>query len=377
MQEANDLRAILNAAEQAAASDDAAAAERLLREALALQESTAGSPRDEIARTLNNLAVVCEMTGKMADAETCYRRAYAIATATLPPSDPFVTTSRENLVQFCTSQGIPLERPAAIAARAPSPAPLEPEPAPAAAVAAPSPPAPAAPPRVEAPRAASPAATAASRPTTAAAPTRVARPVVPAPTEGGSRSIIVSAIILIAVVVAIVTALFWFASGASPEPAAPQPAAPASQSEPAPPPEAAPAPEAPAPAPAPAPVAPTPPERPPTTAPSSAPTVISAQICRSLSVADSWRCDVVSGTTGAGPIYFFTRVAAARDTTVEHRWYRDGRLHQSVELHIGANPGGFRTYSRTTVGAEQAGNWKVELRAADGRVLHEDTFSVR
>ena len=44
MQEANDLRAILNAAEQAAARDDAAAAERLLREALALQESTAGAP---------------------------------------------------------------------------------------------------------------------------------------------------------------------------------------------------------------------------------------------------------------------------------------------------------------------------------------------
>ena len=117
MQATNDLRALLNAAEQAAARDDAAAAERLLREALALQESTAGSPREEIARTLNNLAVVCEMTGKMADAETCYRRAHAIATATLPPSDPFVTTSRENLEQFCSSQGIPLERPAAVAAR--------------------------------------------------------------------------------------------------------------------------------------------------------------------------------------------------------------------------------------------------------------------
>ena len=38
---ANDLRAILNAAEQAVArGDNAAAAERLLREALALQEST-------------------------------------------------------------------------------------------------------------------------------------------------------------------------------------------------------------------------------------------------------------------------------------------------------------------------------------------------
>ena len=99
---ANDLRSILNAAEQAVAREDATAAEQLLREALALQESTAGSPRDEIAKTLNNLAVVCEMTGKLKDAETCYRRAHKIAMASLPASDPFVTTSRENLEAFCT-----------------------------------------------------------------------------------------------------------------------------------------------------------------------------------------------------------------------------------------------------------------------------------
>ena len=67
-----------------------------------------GSPREEIAKTLNNLAVVCEMTGKLKDAETCYRRAFKIATASLPASDPFVTTSRENLEAFCTAQGLPL-----------------------------------------------------------------------------------------------------------------------------------------------------------------------------------------------------------------------------------------------------------------------------
>ena len=76
-------------------------------------------------------------------------------------------------------------------------------------------------------------------------------------------------------------------------------------------------------------------------------------------------------------MYFFTRVASARDTVIEHRWYRDDRLHQRVELRIGANPGGFRTYSRNTIGSDGAGTWKVELRSEDGRVLHEDTFLVR
>jgi hypothetical protein len=85
----------------------------------------------------------------------------------------------------------------------------------------------------------------------------------------------------------------------------------------------------------------------------------------------------VSGTTGPGPLFFFTRVASARDTTIEHRWYRDDRLYQQVELDIGANPSGFRTYSRTTVSPDRAGNWRVELRTDDGRVLHQETFSVR
>jgi hypothetical protein len=48
-----------------------------------------------------------------------------------------------------------------------------------------------------------------------------------------------------------------------------------------------------------------------------------------------------------------------------------------VSLRIGANPSGFRTYSRTTVTADRAGTWKVELRSRDGAVLDEETFTVR
>src|SRR5206468_5720850 len=40
-----------------------------------------------------------------ADAEHCFRRACAIATAALKPDHPFVATSRQNLRDFCEARG--------------------------------------------------------------------------------------------------------------------------------------------------------------------------------------------------------------------------------------------------------------------------------
>jgi hypothetical protein len=86
----------------------------------------------------------------------------------------------------------------------------------------------------------------------------------------------------------------------------------------------------------------------------------------------------VRGSSEPGAFTFYTRLRTDADTTVEHRWYREGRLHQSVTLSVGANPGtGFRTYSRVTVSPARAGPWRVELRAADGTRLHEESFVVR
>ena len=85
----------------------------------------------------------------------------------------------------------------------------------------------------------------------------------------------------------------------------------------------------------------------------------------------------MKGEVGPGPIYFFTRIAAARDTTVQHRWYFRDQLHQNVMLTIQPNSAGYRTYSRTTIAPERAGEWRVELRTEDGRVLNEQRFTVR
>src|SRR5580704_371836 len=111
MPETRELRAFVDAAEQAAAAGEYAAAEHLLREAVLLQEDRLGSLHPDLANTLNNLGVVCEITDKPADAELCYRRAYAIATAALEPDHLFVATSRKNLRDFCEARGTPVELP--------------------------------------------------------------------------------------------------------------------------------------------------------------------------------------------------------------------------------------------------------------------------
>jgi hypothetical protein len=75
-------------------------------------------------------------------------------------------------------------------------------------------------------------------------------------------------------------------------------------------------------------------------------------------------------------MFFYTQLKSATATSIEHRWYQGDRLRQAVQLRIQANPGaGYRTYSRTTVSS--AGDWRVELRSADGTLLHEERFTVQ
>ena len=61
---------------------------------------------------------------------------------------------------------------------------------------------------------------------------------------------------------------------------------------------------------------------------------------------------------------------------VVHRWYRGDTLRQSVKLMIRATATeGYRTYSRQTV--EGGPDWHVEVRSADGTLLHDRRFVVR
>ena len=342
---------MIDAAQHAAAAGDYAAAEGLLRDAVATQAASLGSSHPDLATTLNNLAFVCERTGKVDEAERGYRRAHAIAVASLSPGHPLIKTSLSNLVEFCEARGIPLWTPPET--------PTEDEPLP--------------------DDEADPSAIEIA-PQIEVAPQVAEEPVLAS--RHPIRLIAAAALVIAAVVVIMVVA--------GPK----GPARPASQGS-----VVTEAPRAVTQAPtesvAPAepdvsktatPVPPPAPEstvtstrREPANADASV-TVLKAQLCSGLEKKGSpdWQCMPASGDLPPGTYMFYTRLLTTFETRVEHRWYRDGRVHQTMRLRVSASPGsGYRTFSATTVSPERAGEWKVELRAADGTLLDQASFRVR
>ena len=387
MDETSKITATVAAAAKAAGDGDYNAAERYLREVVALQEAAFGPVHPDLANTLNNLGVACEHAGRLDAAEDSYRRAYAIAQTAFAPGHPFVIRSAENLRDFCEARGRPFDLPAPAAAT------------PHAAVAVPR-----SIPDVPASVAPAPAMPAAAPPL-ASSPSRA--PVPPLPLAetpliqldsppyradaAPRRSRFLP--ILIAIGTAAVLVAWWLwpaiAPATTPAPeamqaptATPSPAAeldpfPAGPDAVRPEPEATPtAPDTPAPLPpvdSLDPVADVP-----QVASAAGPVaVVRADVCRKfLPRGSPWRCDVVEGSTTPGALVFLTRIRSPTPARIEHRWYRGDELIQSVDLRVGANAGeGYRTYSRNTVTAGQAGQWRVELRAGDA-LLHEQRFTV-
>jgi hypothetical protein len=352
MPDTREPRSVVDAAEQAAAAGDYASAERLLREAASLQEATLGPLHPDLANTLNNLGVVCEITHKPADAERCFRRAYEIATAVLEPGHPFVATSRKNLEDFCAARGETVD--------------------------APTPP-PAVDVQVDA-RQTESVAVAPQRSTYEEPRPAVARP--------SSRPFAIGALLAGGLLVTLLATAVWLRSNDEPESSAGTPSAPPAESpattaapKPIEPKRVEPKPTDVPKAIAPARTAPASPSR--STAapvPKSPLVVVDVQLCRDLRtggpVAGGWRCDPAGSPIAPGRLLFYTRLKSPTATTVQHRWYRGDRLQQAVELTIRANTrSGYRTYSRNTVSA--SGDWRVELRTRDGVLLHEERFIVR
>ena len=339
-----DPAPIIEAAQQAAAAGDYSEAERLLREAAAKQELSLGSLHPDLASTLNNLALVCECTNKLDEAERGYRRAHAIAVASLSPGHPFVTTSLKNLVDFCSTHGIPIWKPPATRSDDETSSP-EPE--------------------AEAPP----------------------EPVLPVYTAGRTwppRTIAV-ATLGVAVVVAVAFAVQRRGTSDTSDPLLEaQDRSTATDS---------PATSVTTPAlkgkhqptvtlerrtdTTPAPVErPNPPD---TSITPASVSVLHAQLCSALEKEGSpdWQCAPVIGDQ-PGTYIFYTRLLTNVGTTVEHRWYRGERVQQVRRLRVAASPGrGYRTFSSNTVSPERAGDWKVELRGADGTVLWEKHFVIR
>ena len=334
MLEPREARSIIEHAEQAAAAGNYSSAEELLREAAALQEQTLGPHHPDLANTLNNLGGVCEMADNPIDAEHYFRRAYTIATATLAPDHPFVAASSKNLHDFCAARGRPAELP-------------------------PSPPEVAAWLEAPAPRAA---------PRRESSPPAKKQDVTPNLWKRSLRPLALRALSGVALLIVILMmARPWGRAAeetkSTPAPrSTPPPAEPIARRQPTAKPTRSEADAVSA--------------RPTTPTRSAAmPTMVTAQLCTALRV---WRCTVADSQVPPGPMFFYTQVKSATATTIEHRWYQGDRLRQAVQLRIQASPGaGYRTYSRNTISSERVGDWRVELRSADGAVLHEERFTVR
>lgn len=370
MTEQHDVRHLLDWAEGAAAAGDLVSADGLLRDAARIQEAELGPHHPDLANTLNNLAVVAERTGRPGEAETFYRRAAAITAAALPPDHPMTVASRQNLEDFCRARGLSIDIPVVttpmqdterglndfaseqaeadqspvrpdtgITAKGPQSPPVTPRPNP-------------------------------RRPQTiASGPT-------PAKASHVLQWVATGAVVLVAALLLFLRPWSSRDSSTAAPPSVPAPAQPADA---VPPQVTAPPKPAPIEQPAPPPAAPPRDDR--RISAKKGPAaggiaVATAQLCRTFSASGSnWRCDPVSDTAAPGPMVFYTRIRSPRHTEVVHRWYHGGTLRQSVTLDIQANAAeGYRTYTRLTV---NRGDWRLEVRSADGDLLHEQQFAVR
>ena len=318
---------LLAEADRAASSGDLALAEELLKGAARLQEQELGPLHPDLANTVNNLAIVAEAGGRLDDAETLYRRAVAITSASLAPDNPAVAASRKNLEDFCRAHDIPIDKPGIAKAPAEAVDVVKAAPPPVATVVAPSP-----------------------------------APAVPKPSRMPAMLGIGLAVVVIGAVLIVRP---WSARQAPAAVTAPAPAVEADPVRPAP------ATSAPAPAPADREPAPT---RSPAPAPASGISLVAVTLCRNFSATD-WRCDPAGDSVAPGPLVLYSRVRSPRDGLVIHRWYRGDELRKSAQLRVGANASeGYRTYSRQTV---DRGDWRVEVRSEAGDLLHEQRFAVR
>ena len=398
MPDAREYPSVLADAEAAAKRGDFVTAEAWLREGLPLQEAALGAAHPDVASSLNNLAVICESTGRLDEAERLFRRAYDVASAAVaqarPGAEKILATSRENLRDFCVEHGRPFDDHGdpAWGLRDHVPA------APAAPARPAQPPPTAQPPRpVTATRTVTP-------------PPRAAHT---APSTRPPAATFPRAIAVVAVAVLAAT-LGWrwlraddagartpappgvTADSATapiddrPAPAPPEaPPSPPAAMEPPPAgvPEAAPPAAVAAPLEAPATVTAPPAgalparEAPLPGAASAAPgldapRVMTADLCASLETGGRvWRCAPVDTPAAPGRLSFVTRIASPRGARLQHRWSREGDVRQSVRLSVAASPTeGYRTYSRQTV---TPGAWSVAVLDAEGVVLQELRFEVR
>ncbi len=112
-----------------------------------------------------------------------------------------------------------------------------------------------------------------------------------------------------------------------------------------------------------------------TTAPSEGPTISRDAVAQSVEnrepvgMSETFPASVES-------LVYFTEVKDIRETmTLTHVWSHKGQVMAEISLKV--EPPSWRTWSSKRILPEWTGEWKVEVKSADGTVLASKSFTIK
>lgn len=111
---------------------------------------------------------------------------------------------------------------------------------------------------------------------------------------------------------------------------------------------------------------------------SQMPGAVSAQVTVEAEIAEAVT-DMMPQNPGTdfpaevGSVVCWTRVTGAEGTEITHTWIH-GEMEFPVTLAVSGSP--WRTWSRKAIPPEWAGEWRVEIRDAEGNLLDTRSFTV-
>lgn len=98
--------------------------------------------------------------------------------------------------------------------------------------------------------------------------------------------------------------------------------------------------------------------------------VVKSILCQSIK--DREPQEEVSTIKVGDVVVGWMQIQSAEDTSVTHRWIREGQTISDVSLPVKTS-GSYRAWSRKTIGS--AGSWKWQILDANGNVLKEVAFT--
>jgi hypothetical protein len=71
-------------------------------------------------------------------------------------------------------------------------------------------------------------------------------------------------------------------------------------------------------------------------------------------------------------LYYFTEIKGMRGETVTHRWEHNGEVVTKTSFYVGGDP--WRVYSHEDLPPSMAGDWRLVVTDAQGKVIKTDSF---